>query len=119
MKKLLLVAFLLLLGGVFSSKVFGQSQEIPMQIIDTSEVGQGNTKSPSGPFVINQKDNYLSLPATPADYTLELRDENGILVYDVYIPAGTTEIILPTTLYGTFEIRLVATTYYYIGYITL
>lgn len=119
MKKLLTVAFLLFLGVAFSTKAYGQSHDIPMQIIDESEVDDGSIKGSHGSMVITQDDNILTLPTTPVDYTLQLRDENGTVIYSAYIPAGTTQIILPTTLSGTFEIRLVASTYYYVGYITL
>ena len=46
-------------------------------------------------------------------------DEDGVVVYTTYVPAGTTMIVLPSTLSGDFEIRLVGDTYYYRGYITL
>ena len=92
-----------------------------MQLITAPQkfVFQVPPKAPPRPLVISQDNNILTLPATSVDYTLELRDENGTLVYSSYIPTGTTQIILPTTLSGNFEIRLVADTYYYIGYISL
>lgn len=114
MKKLLFMAVLLLGGTIFTT---ASANNIPLQIINEDGISEGNTKTP--PFVISQDGNILTLPATLVDYTLELRDEIGTVVYSAYIPASTTQIILPTTLSGTFEIRLVATTYYYVGYITL
>lgn len=117
MKKLLIVTFLLFLGGHFFSTAFGQSHDIPLSIIDEDGISEGNTKAP--PFVITQEGYILTLPATSEDYTLQLRDESGTVVYSSYIPAGTTQIILPTTLFGSFEIRLVAVSYYYVGYIIL
>lgn len=35
------------------------------------------------------------------------------------VAAGTTQIVLPSTLSGDFELRFVGDTYYYIGYISL
>ena len=116
MKKFLFMAILLIGGTIVS---VGEPRDIPLSIINESEESEGNTKSPTLPLIISQDDNILTLPATSVDYTLELRDENGTLVYSSYVPAGTTQIILPTTLSGNFEIRLVADTYYYIGYISL
>ena len=113
MKKFLFMAILLIGGTIVS---VGEPRDIPLSIINESEESEGNTKSPTLPLIISQDDNILT---TSVDYTLELRDENGTLVYSSYVPAGTTQIILPTTLSGNFEIRLVADTYYYIGYISL
>lgn len=105
-------------GGASSTKAFADN-EIIMQIIDPGECGHGSIKTPPVPLVIYQNDNVLTLPATPVDYTLQLRDANGTMLYSLYIPSGTTQIILPTTIFGNFEIRLVADTYYYVGYIDL
>lgn len=116
MKKVLFITVLLLRGAFFATV---SAQNIPLSIINESEASEVNGKSPTLPLIITQDDNILTLPATSVDYTLQLRDESGTVVYSSYIPAGTTQIILPTTLFGSFEIRLVASTYYYIGYISL
>ena len=119
MKKVLIMTFLVF-GGTFLMNVHAEGPlEIPLSIIDERPVDKDPTKGPGLSLVIIQDDNILTLPATSMDYTLELRDENGTLVYSSYIPTGTTQIVLPTTLSGDFEISLVADTYYYIGYISL
>lgn len=118
MKKYFIIA-MILLGGANLSTVQADPEEVYLQIIRETEVGQTNPKMPVRPLVITQDSNVLTLPATPVDYMLELRDENGTLVYYAFIPMGTTQIVLPTTLSGDFEIRLVADIYYYIGYLTL
>ena len=79
----------------------------------------GNTLAPPRPWYITQDDYVLTFTAFEDDYTLELRDENDVVVYTDYVPAGTTQVVLPSTLSGDFELRLVADTYYYIGYISL
>ena len=119
MKKFLVMAFLLLGGAVFTTASADGPKEIPLNIINEGPIGNDSTKGPIGSLFITQDDNILTLPVTFVDYSLELRNENGMVVYSAYIPAGTTQIILPTTLSGDFEIRLVASTYYYIGYISL
>lgn len=117
MKKLLLSVFILFVGALFTDLSAQGVQNIPLQIINESPIGSNNTKTPLRPMYISQDDNILTLPATSVDYTLELRDENGIAVYTDYLPTGTTQVVLPSTLSGYFEIRLVADTYYYMGYI--
>lgn len=116
MKKFLLL-FLLLGGGIFMDAL--AQQQIPMQIIKGGELGNGNTLAPPRPWYIYEDNFVLTLPAFEDDYTLELRDENGLVVYSVFVPAGTTMVVLPSTLSGSFEIRLVGDTYYYRGYIDL
>ena len=114
MKKFVL-AFALLFGVGINS-IWAQ-QEIPMHFINEGAVGNGNTLAPPRPWYITQDDYTLTMPAFEDDFTLELLDEDGVVVYSVYVPAGTTLIVLPSTLSGDFELRLVADTYYYRGYI--
>ena len=49
---------------------------------------------------IDLDDNVITMEATPCDYTLSLYDEDEDLVYSVFVPAGTTQVVLPTTLSG-------------------
>lgn len=93
--------------------------QVPMHIIKEGGVGNGNTLAPVRPWYITQDDYTLTLPAFEDDFTLELLDEDGLVVYTTYVPAGTTLVVLPSTLSGDFELRFVADTYYYRGYITL
>jgi hypothetical protein len=116
MKKVILMTFLLTGGSVFS---FADPLQVPMQIIKKDGLGNGNTLAPPRPWYITQNDYTLTMPAFEDDFTLELLDEDGAVVYSAFVPAGTTMIVLPSTLSGDFELRLVADTYYYRGYITL
>lgn len=116
MKKVMLVA-LLLSGGSISS--YGSPVQITMHIIKDGAASSRPTYAPPRPWYITQNDNVLSMPAFEDNFTLELRDENDLVVYTDYVPAGTTQIVLPSTLSGDFELRLVGDTYYYIGYISL
>lgn len=116
MKKVMLVALFLTGGGIFS---FGIPVQVSMQIIKEAGPEGGNTLAPPRPWYITQDDYVLTMPAFEDDFTLELRDENDVVVYTAYVPAGTTMIVLPSMLSGDFELRLVADTYYYRGYISL
>ena len=117
MKKLLLFA-ILLIGG--TALALGQNQ-IPMHIIDQGPMGNGPTYAPPRPWYITQDENVLTIPAFEDDLTLQLRDEDGTVVYSTIISAGTTQVILPTTLSGEYELRLIPffATYYYRGYILI
>jgi hypothetical protein len=118
MKQLLFYLFLFL-GGTFPPAYANNPVNVSLSIIRTSDVSNGNIKSEPLPLLITLEDYTITLPATDVDYTLELRDENGTLVYTAFIPQGSTQIVLPTTFSGEFEIRLVANTYYYIGVLEL
>ena len=122
MKQLILLA-LLFIGEAFFSDAYGSvSQSIPMQIIDENDLDPGgNTRAPARPWYITQDDNVLTLPAFDYAYTLVLLDEDGVVVYSADYSAGTTTAVLPSTLSGEFELRLVpySATYYYRGYIEL
>lgn len=118
MKKFFL--FMLLLFGGFNF-AFGYHQ-IPMSIIDKNgSDGGSNTLAPPRPWYIIQDGYVLTLPAFDEDFTLQLLDEDETVVYSTYVPAGTTQVILPSTLSGDFEIRLIPflATYYYRGYLLL
>ena len=118
MIKKFLFAFALLIGCATS---LWAAQQIPMKIIDPEGVGNGHTYAPPRPWYITQDDYAFTLAATPEDYTLVLLDEDGEVVYSDALPSGSTMFVLPSTLSGSFEIRLMpfASTYYYRGYITL
>lgn len=116
MKKFLLIIFLMV-GAILPQTVY--AQQIPMQIIDQNPAGGGNTLAPPRPWYMTQNDYTLTMPAFEDDFTLVLLDEDGVVVYTTYVPAGTTMIVLPSTLSGDFEIRLVGDTYYYRGNIML
>lgn len=118
MRKVLLLLLFMLMGAFHESVNAQTPQNIPMQIIRQGGSSNGNTLAPPRPWYIIQVDHVLTLPTTSEDYTLELWDENGI-VYSVYLPTGTTQVIIPSTITGEFEIRLVADTYYYRGYMIL
>ena len=117
MKKTLLFVLLLIGGCTFA---FGQNQ-IPMQIINNGGASHGNTLAPPRPWYITQNENVLTLPAFEDDLTLQLLDEDETVVYSTYVPAGTTQIVLPSTLSGEFELRLIpfSATYYFRGYLVL
>lgn len=116
MKKVMLITLLFAVGGIHT---YGAPVRIAMQIIKETSVGNGNTLAPPRPWYITQDDYVLTLPAFEDDFTLELRDEDDAVVYSTIVPAGATLVVLPSTLSGDFELRLVADTYYYIGYINL
>ena len=116
MKKVLFVMFSMLLGGAS----FLPATEVPMvkSSGDHLPTIPDYGKTPIRPWYIDVTNNIITMSATPCDYTLNLYDEDGEVVYTVFVPVGTTQVILPATLSGDFELRFETSTYYY-GYISL
>ena len=118
MKKISLVLIgILLMGGVITSSA--ERIDLLGNKVDPTGSTTGHTKSPILPWSIDLTDHVITMSATPCDYTLNLYDEDGEVVYSVYVPAGTTQVVLPSTLSGSFELRFETDTYYYYGYIDL
>lgn len=93
--------------------------DVPMTYQPNGSIHGGNPKSPACQWYIFQSENVLTMHATPCDYTLCLYDEDGNLTYTVFVPEGTTQVVLPTALFGDFEIIFESNNYYYYGYISL
>ena len=118
MKKILLFV-MLFMGGC--NYVSGQNQ-IPMHIIDETPIGVENPLASPCPWYINQFDYVFTMPIFAENFTLQLRDTNGTVVYFTFIPAGTTQFVLPSTLSGDYVILFIPSStlsYYYRGYLTL
>ena len=74
---------------------------------------------PIKPVYITQDDYEITLPTLGCDITLRLLDADGVVAYETFVPAGTATVVLPSTLSGDYELRLVTSTFYFYGYITL
>lgn len=57
---------------------------------------------------------------TPCDgCTLNIVDENDVVVYTLVIPTGTTSLVLPSTLFGEYTIEIIRGNYLFYGKIDL
>lgn len=92
---------------------------IPLNHQSNTSTQGGSTKNPVQSWNIIQEGYVLTMSATSCDYILSLYDEDNVLVYFVFVPMGTTQIVLPNTLMGNFEIRFETDAFYYYGYINL
>ena len=124
MKKFLLTCLLFSLATLTVVADGGDpSTPIPLGIGGgSSGPSNGNDPIPRSPILfpsVSLADHTLYFNSTIPDYYLLVLDEDGYVVYSTYVPSGTTLINLPTTLSGEFEIRLVTSSFYFYGYITL
>ena len=115
MKKLLICISMLFCLNIIAFA----GNDVPMTYQPNGSTHGGYPKTPVAPWYISQDGYVLTMSATPRDYTLSLYDEDDELAYSVFVPAGTTQVVLPATLSGDFEIRFETATYYYYGYLSL
>ena len=96
---------------------------IPWQaysIFDPIKGGMPLPKSPVQSPLVSIDGHTLYLYDIGYDLTLCLVDENDDVVYTVFVPAGTTSVVLPSTFTGSFELQLFpGGLYYFVSDITL
>lgn len=78
-----------------------------------------NPKSPMLMPTVYINEYTVSFGSDLDGFTLQILDEDGYVVYSTVIAAGTSQVVLSSTLYGEYEIRFVTDDFYYYGYITL
>jgi len=120
MKKLILFV---LVAFFFSTKLMAW-EPIPLTVsgdIYDMPIGNGNGRPSIEVPLVYIEDYTLSFEANHPDYVLIIRDEDGSVVYNAVVPAGTSTVVLPATLSGDFELRLYpdGTAYFFYGYINI
>lgn len=91
---------------------------VPLYIVDTSADVKGVKHAPATPLIITQDDHRLTLPEI--DDSLMFQVFKGTdCYYEVAYDRNQPIVNLPAILWGDYEVRLSADTYYYYGYLTL
>ena len=88
--------------------------------IDNNQTGGNNI--PKTPILSPQvfvEGSSLVFVGSHGPFTLELRDSSGTVVYTTYVDSTDTQVVLPSTYTGTYELRLCTESYYFYGEITL
>ena len=115
---MLMMGFLLLTSISVSAK---QPTDINLEAgyVDPEDEGGDPHRSP---ILIPQVgiDNYTLTFYTPCDgCTLRLLDENYNIPFVTVIPVGTTTLVLPSYLSGTYQIQIISGNICFWGYIDL
>ena len=117
MKKLLILSlfFLLMSSNVMSREV------IPFTVHyeDDQPAGNGYGRGPIQPPLVYIEDYMLTFEAYHPDYTLIIKDEDGDVVFTTVVYSAQTEVVLPLTLSGDYEIELVMGNWLFSGWINL
>ena len=99
--------------------VFASPDGVDLQYVDPEYGNLGQHKSPPAVPEIGIEDYTLTF-YTPCDGSvLRLLDENDNVVYSTVIPTGTTSLVLPSYLSGSYEIQIVQGNIYFYGNIYL
>ena len=76
-------------------------------------------KSPIQIPLVYQDGNELTFATPCTGCTLQLLDTDGEVVYETTVASGTTTVVLPSSLTGTYELRLIYGDIYFYGDINL
>ena len=117
MKKL----FILLISAFMMSISAYAWNQIPIAVSydDNSPVGNGYPKSPTDPPTVYIEDYTLSFTADHPDYILNIKDEDGEVVYSTTVFSAMTQVTLPSNLSGDYEIELLMGNWKFMGWINL
>ena len=120
MKKLLLFLFgAFMLSTSVSAKVL-----VPLALTviieeDDRPVGHDYPKSPTDPPTVYIEDYTLMFENYHPEYILNIKDEDGDVVYTTVVHSTQTQVPLPSTLSGNYEIKLILGFWVFTGWIGL
>ena len=117
MKKALLTFIgILLFGTAIHAK-----QLVPLNVYieDPTSLGNGHPKSPDETPTVYIEDYTLYFEANHPNYVLNIKDEDGDVVYTTVVYSAQTQVVLPSTLSGDYVIELAVDNLLYTGWINL
>lgn len=120
-KKVLLIICILGMAFVTLNLNAQNGEPILLQatIYDPTNPNGGFHKTPIQEPSVSLEDHILYFE-TPCDgCTLNIVDENDVVVYTLVIPTGTTSLVLPATLSGEYELQIISGNYLFFGTIDL
>ena len=114
-------SFYLLLIALSLSTNAAAWDRIPLAvgIIESMPIGHGYPKSPMRPPVVYIEDHTLGFVADHPEYILNIKDEDGEVVYTTTVFSTQTQVVLPSILSGDYEVNLVMGNWLFVGWINL
>ena len=82
-------------------------------------IGNGYPKSPMRPPVVYIEDHTLAFVADHPEYILNIKDEDGEVVYSTVVYSTLTQVTLPSILSGEYVIELTMGNWKFTGFINL
>ena len=114
--------FLVLIGAVLVSTSLFARVAIPLTLNgddDNSSVGHSNPKSPDETPTVYIEDYTLYFETNHPEYVLNIKDEDGDVVYTAVVYSAQTQVVLPSTLSGDYVIELAMGNWLFTGWINL
>lgn len=114
--------FLFMLGAFLISTSSLAQELIPLSVSiedDDQPIGNGHGKTSMCPPVVYIEDYTLLFEVDHPEYVLNIKDENDNVVYSTVVSSTQTQVVLPSTLSGTYEIQLVVNNLQFKGWINL
>lgn len=118
MKKLLLLLF----GAFLLSTSLSAQVLVPLTVsinYDEQPISDGNPKTPVTIPKVYIDDYTLLFETNHPEYVLYIKDENDNVVYSTVVSSIQTQVVLPSTLSGNYEINLVMGNWLFAGWINL
>ena len=113
--------FLFLFGAFILSTDVSAQVLVPLtvSIIDEQPGTNGFPRTPITAPIVYIDDYTLLFEANHPEYVLNIKDENNVVVYSTVVSTTQTQVVLPSTLSGNYEIQLVMGYWLFMGWINL
>ena len=94
---------------------------VPLQvsILNDERIGHSHPKSPDETPTVYIDDYTLFFETNHPEYVLNIKDEDGDVVYTTVVYTAQTQAVLPPTLSGNYVIELAVDNQLYTGWINL
>ena len=113
--------FLFLFGAFILSTDVSAQVLVPLtvSIIDEQPGTNGFPRTPITAPIVYIDDYTLLFEANHPEYVLNIKDENNVVVYSTVVSTTQTQVVLPSTLSGDYQIELVMDYWLFMGWINL
>jgi len=114
--------FLFMLGAFLISMSSFAQELIPLTVSlddDYTPISHGHPKTPITAPKVYIDDYTLLFEADHPEYVLNIKDENDNVVYSAVVYSTQTQVVLPSTLSGDYQIELVMGYWLFTGWINL
>ena len=102
-----------------AQNVLGLPISLEVYFINPSGTINQKPRTPIDPPTIYLEDYTLTFEADHPEYVLYIKDEDEVVVYSTVVTSATTEVVLPSTLSGDYEIELIMGDWLFSGWINL
>ena len=86
---------------------------------DVQPIGHGHGRGPIEVPLVYIEDYTLTFETNHPEYVLNIKDEDGIVVYSTVVYSTQTQVVLPSSLSGDYEVRLTMGNWLFTGWINL